>query len=278
MTRVQEEQVVLAGGTTPLRGVLYRPRETSEQGLLVCHPLFEERKAAHRTIVEAARAFCSAGFSVLRFDYCGCGDSGGDFRDFTIKDWLGDIRAAQGFLRVHTGCRSIGLFGLRLGATFALMAARASTAGFVIAWEPVINGAAHLKQELRKTLVKQMMTYGQSQASREEMSDSAAAGHDIDFDGFAITPRLYEDLCAVDLTQSEAPPETPALLSAVTHNGRPSRPLEAWCRRLAAAGSDVDLHAHRLPPFWNRVGLADCSELIRDTRAWLTQLKTPSRS
>ncbi|MDA0321219.1 MAG: alpha/beta fold hydrolase [Verrucomicrobia bacterium] len=278
MAPTDEHQVLFAGGVYELHGMLYPHQEKGAPGIVICHPLFEERKSAHRALVEAARAFCSAGFSVLRFDYRGCGNSHGTFRDFGLDDWAKDIRAAAGFLATQGGCPRIGLMGLRLGASLAFSAASSAGATFVVGWEPVIDGTSYFQQELRKKLMKQMMTYGENQDSRAALADAADRGEDIDFDGYALSPRLYRELTALDLRKTAHHAGLPVLLSAVTHNAKPSAILAEWTDLLRESSDNVDVHGFRLPPFWNLVGLTDCSELIAETITWLQKQKNPSTS
>lgn len=278
MTRADEQQVIFAGGVHELHGILYPGTGDSARGVVICNPLFEERKSAHRVLVETARALQSSGHAVLRFDYRGCGNSAGDFREFGVADWLTDIQSATGYLRAHGACASVGLLGLRLGASFACMAASPTGADFLACWEPVIDGAAYLRQELRKKLMKQMVTYGESRDSRDELTDAAERGEDIDFDGYALSPRLHGELNELDLTATELEAALPILLSAVTHNARPSKAMEEWADGLREELTNMTIHGCRLPPFWNLVGLADGTELISETVTWLTQQKNTSTS
>ena len=105
-------------GGEPLHGVLHVASEPASRALVLCHPFAEEKKCAHRTMVEAARAIAEAGIAVLRFDHRGCGDSPGSFGACDVHDWRADIRGALECAARETGATA-GLLGLRLGATLA---------------------------------------------------------------------------------------------------------------------------------------------------------------
>lgn len=87
-----ESVVAFACGGEPLLGVLHRPENGSARGLIVVVGGPQTRVGSHRQFVLLARALAGAGVPVLRFDYRGMGDSGGQPQDFTAIET--DIRAA----------------------------------------------------------------------------------------------------------------------------------------------------------------------------------------
>lgn len=76
---------------------------------------------AHRLFVKAARRFASEGVLALRFDFRGCGESEGDFRDLTLEGEVADARRALEFIRGRGDVRSgrVGLLGMSLGGAVA---------------------------------------------------------------------------------------------------------------------------------------------------------------
>jgi len=121
VTGVDESVVTIGSGNLGLHGVLHAPGEPVG-GLVLCHPFAEEKKCAHRTLVDLARGCVDAGWAALRFDMRGCGDSPGDFGEADLSDWRADISAATEMLASELE-RPVGLAGLRLGATLAAQVA-----------------------------------------------------------------------------------------------------------------------------------------------------------
>ena len=68
------------------------------QSVLFCAPLFYEYFRSQTLINQAAIALANEGFSVLRFDYSGTGDSSGNFPDNLFDTWTSDISLAAGEL------------------------------------------------------------------------------------------------------------------------------------------------------------------------------------
>ncbi len=264
-----EEPVQIPSGADTLCGMLYRPAAECRCGLVMCHPLFEERKSAHRVMVDAARALAASGCAVLRFDYRGCGDSTGDFAAFSCPDWQEDIVQATRYLREQVTLERLGLLGLRLGASLAVGAANDAGADFAVLWEPVLNGRRYLDQELRRKLVREMVTFGKSQVTRATLLKDLENGTPIDLDGYAVTARLFSDTSAIDLTRGAGQAPRRTLLVQIAPTGVVPRELTGLKDALLAGGNGVDLLSVPEDPFWNLVGLVSCPSLIDATRAWL---------
>jgi len=105
----------------PLVGVVHAPADLcGTTGVVVVVGGPQYRAGSHRQFLQLARHLAAAGYPVLRFDYRGMGDSGGQPRDFRGVDE--DIRAAvDALLATDPRLRSVVLFGLCDAASAALM-------------------------------------------------------------------------------------------------------------------------------------------------------------
>ncbi len=65
-------------------------------GVLFCHGFTGHRIESRRMYSRLARRLAAAGIASFRFDHRGCGDSEGDFSDFTPTGMLEDLDAALG--------------------------------------------------------------------------------------------------------------------------------------------------------------------------------------
>ncbi len=148
-----------AGAT--LVGVLHRPPKAAPRGVVVVVGAPQYRVGSHRQFVLLARALCTAGFPVLRFDYRGMGDSDGEFQGF--EDVGRDIDAAVHCLLDRVaGLEEVVLWGLCDGA---------SAASFYAANDPRIAGLIVLNPWVRsgQTLARARLSgyYLQRLMSRE---------------------------------------------------------------------------------------------------------------
>jgi pimeloyl-ACP methyl ester carboxylesterase len=161
-------------------------------GVVLCNPLGYEAMCTHRTYRHLAHRLAAAGFDVLRFDYQGTGDSSGRSDDpDRVRAWLESIHAAVDELRAIAGVAAIDLFGVRLGATLAALAAgqRRDIRGLVL-WAPAVSGRAYVRELRALNLLRQEDGRHARRASEEQAAQVA----DDAFD-----PTTLRELSAVDL-------------------------------------------------------------------------------
>jgi exosortase A-associated hydrolase 2 len=273
-----DEQVLIETPRGRLVGMVHLPDGAAAgMGLVFCHAFGEERKSSALVMARLARAVAAAGFPALRFDYYGCGDSEGEFIDATVESRREDIAAASASLKERAGVGRIALLGLRLGATFATLAAESlpDCAGLVLV-EPITNAQAYLGGEMRRKLLRQMLTDGRAGASRAEMMAELERDDAVlDMDGFAIRGSTYRALTALGIRAGEVSFGGPVLICQV-HFKEDARPdIEAACAAYRAAGAEVQLERLVLPPFWSRIEVGLAPELEAAVTAWLPGLVQP---
>ena len=117
---------------------------------MFCHPFAEEKLWSHRVFVNFARELVKIGYTVLRFDYMGHGDSDGKFEESSIETRVSDIKCALQLLREKINDKSkINLLGLRLGATLAAIVAEAAeNINRLILWKKIIVSIIRIVQSL----------------------------------------------------------------------------------------------------------------------------------
>lgn len=89
---------------------------TGDRWLVCCHGFLSDKSGSYEGRCECAVA---AGYDAVRFDFRGCGESGGEFRDQTLSDKLADLHAVV----EHVDPDSYVLFGSSFGGKVALHAA-----------------------------------------------------------------------------------------------------------------------------------------------------------
>ena len=273
MMAAREELITIQSGPYRLLGMLHRPAGTPKGAYAFCYPFGEERKSAHRAFVNAARAFAAAGFGVLRFDYRGCGESGGEFREATVDGWLEDIQAAVAALRSRLGGGGTGLLGLRFGATLAACAAeRIPDLAHLILWEPVVDGRPYFAADLRKKLIKEMLTRGKSSVKRNQLLDDLEHGKGgIDLDGYPVTGALYTGIAALNLAHRIAQFRGRCLLCQISHTDKVGAHVSALMECYGKCGAKAALSSVVEEPFWNKVDFTGCPKLIEATMRWLEE-------
>ncbi len=240
------EETFTFQGTERLLAVYHRASGDTRCALLFVHPFGEEKKCAHRTLVETARALAQHGVASMRFDLSGCGDSEGAFAKARFASWSDDIAAAWDELRKRVPGKPAGLLGLRMGAALAAQTCtRLNTVTALILWQPVVNGRREFASEIRRLSIQQMMTEGKATLRRKEMLASLECGEGtIELDGYTVSAEVYRDICNVDLAQlAEVLPRA----TGVTQFSRSNHAIESFARNAGIASCVVEI-----PPIWIR--------------------------
>lgn len=234
-----------------LFGVIHSPEKPGSKGVLICHPLFEEKLHVHRVLVDFSRLLCSCGFKVMRFDYYGEGDSQGEFEEATVETRLNDISSALNFFRGKTSVDKIALLGVRFGATLAsLSAEKKGLSDALILWAPILKGNDYLLQLLRMNLIHQVVVYKKVLYTRENLIKGLKEGKRINVEGYEITRELYEQVSKVDLLADDKKFKGKALLFQFSQNS-PEFELELEkLRILYSKNNSSELLKCADPPFW----------------------------
>jgi len=272
--RPTERQVIIDSNRKRLLGMLHHPVDgASRPAFLFCHPFGEEKKSSHRAFVDIARRLAESGHGVLRFDLFGCGDSEGDLGEATINGWLKDIQAARKHLAQEFPDRPAAVLGLRLGATLAAIAAADdATVQNLVLIEPIIDGKKYFASDLRRMLIKQMMTEGASSTRREDVLQRLERSEtSLDFDGFEISGSLYRELSALDLSKVTLT-SARVLIVQISPRQTPHTELQELAEAYRRAGANVALQPVVMPPLWNLLDEVDSSPLADVVVTWAREV------
>ena len=204
---------------------------------MLCNPFGEEASRGHRTFRVLATQLERLGYSTLRFDYTGTGDSLGDSEDATIDGWLADIGEAAEHLRRTTGIAKISLVGLRFGATLAALATARGVlrARHLVLWDPVVAGRAYLSELGAQHEAYMRDEIGPTWTDRRGMRPD---GSPMEALGAPISAALAAELAAIDLASV-----TPAMDHCTVIQTRPA--------------SGADRLRARMPPGAQWIEMAD---------------------
>lgn len=120
------EPIVLSNENQKIFGIIHRPLNSQfSPAILMCHGLAGNKIGRYRSYVTAATELVKKGFTVLRFDYRGSGDSEGELSEMTLMGAVSDTLVGLNYLKQDPFVDSdrIGLFGRSFGGAVALLAA-----------------------------------------------------------------------------------------------------------------------------------------------------------
>ncbi len=187
-------------------------------GVLLCPPLGHEMVHSHRTLRHLANQLAAAGFTVLRLDYHGTGDSAGcDHDPQRIPTWLTNVRDAVAWLRQAGGCGNISLIGLRFGATLAALYSQEHAVENLVLWAPLVSGRRYVR-ELKALSQTSKVTANSSFPGLEAIAavyteETIAALSQIDL--LRSTPQFSHGL----ILHSEMTPKDDALRNHLAQSG-----------------------------------------------------------
>ncbi len=244
----------------PLYAAYHPALESPAPAVLIAAPLFEERKSAYAPLRRLAEKLAGAGAPVLRFDYRGSGESAGECATLRWADLIQDLGAARDALLALSRRREFALLGLRLGGTLALQNADALGARCVVALAPIPNGSAQVRLWKMRSKIRAELTaeYGK-ESPAADATPAASTGNNagdavIDFDGFAVHPKFFDDVAAIELARSAPPLACTGLIVQLSHR-TDAAPESA--QLIARLGAHARLECLRIEPFWDKLDDVD---------------------
>jgi pimeloyl-ACP methyl ester carboxylesterase len=246
------------------------------------HPFGEEKLWTHRVFVSMARTLASRGYSVLRFDYMGAGDSSGLTPDTSLQTHISDLSAAiTTLIERQPAVQHVGLIGLRLGASIAALLAEQAhqeprldriRAAPLILWDPILDGLNYFQELLRSNLSTQLAVYGKVREDREVLQQTIRNGGRVNVDGYEIALPLFESCGRSDL-----------LPSAPKQHAGPTLITQIATSSVQKDRADLQELAHRYKrgsflraaeqPFWREIKpfVGTATNLQQVTLQWLEQ-------
>lgn len=118
---MKQERIELTCDGVKICGVLHLPDQDESPCVVISHGLFSDKNTVKfREMVEE---FTKEGLAALRFDFMGCGESGGRVEDTTISGRLSNLNLMFDFAFNHTAIdpERIGLMGSSMGGYLSLL-------------------------------------------------------------------------------------------------------------------------------------------------------------
>ena len=173
------------GENQRLLGFHTKPRGTPATGsVLLCPSVLSDTTRSHWSLRSLSLQLASTGWDVFRFDFSGCGNSGGGPSTRRPVVWVDDLRAAHAEVVSRSGAAPRNIFALRAGALLWELARDLGPAERVVYWDPIVTGP-----EL----------YADLKALQDVYEARAGGGHYAPaLGGHAVVPDLEEELHALE--------------------------------------------------------------------------------
>jgi pimeloyl-ACP methyl ester carboxylesterase len=193
------EPIAFGDVDRPLFGWFHRAHGAPRDCVVVlCNPYGYDAMITHYSYRHLAEQLARAGFSSLRFDPYGTGDSSGeDCGPDRISEWLASIDAARITAMERSGARAVALFGMRVGGLLAIAAGQRSPVDALIVLGPSPSGRAAVR-ELRALRMLQPPI-------RAPGSAEGVASENENF-GFLLSEEMRTSLAVIDPLEVRASP------------------------------------------------------------------------
>ncbi|GAB3337639.1 hypothetical protein GCM10027359_13290 [Marilutibacter aestuarii] len=200
-----------------------------KRACLVCAPLLQDATRIQRAMWHLAEALAEAQHDVLRFDWYGSGDSGGEAGDLRLEGMAEDLESAIVELSTCVRPGHLSVLAFRSAALPVLAHAAASKSPVdLVLWDPLIDGAA-LVEDWQHQQVEQLTVAGRYPFGKPASGPGELMGHEV-------SDALLDALRSTDHSRVGLPEGSRILVAAWRESARLSAFIE-WQR---GQGIDVD--------------------------------------
>lgn len=265
-----QESFFLKSGNAQLYAVLFSPDDSSpEKVFLFCHPLFEEKKASHRVLVELGRKLTQENCASLMLDLSSCGDSEGSIHDFSPLKWQADLQAGISLLKERFDNSKIILLGIRFGATTVLeLAAKEESIKNLVLIDPVIHGQAYIDEILQQKYIREMMTFGEAKSDVDAMAAELEKNGQLDIDGVMISTEFFNQVKEINLDNAALSSLEKILLIQQSPKDTLLSVYEKLQKNCEKNNTKLDLSLLKVPPFWKAVDMAESEKICEEILKW----------
>lgn len=218
----RSETVSFEGQRSRLSGVLHLPRNEARAGVVLAH-CFTCSKS-YKVVRHLATGIADGGYAVLRFDFTGLGESGGDFAETSVTTNVDDLEAAAVFLE-QRGVGPCAMVGHSLGGAATLLAVHRLPNIFAAAVVAAPASTDHVRRAFTKEDVETALATGRVRVE--------IAGRPFD-----ISAEFFQDL------------ERHDTLDHVTDLGRPILVIHPTADRIVGIEEGEKIFAAAQQPRW----------------------------
>ncbi|MGD9569661.1 MAG: alpha/beta hydrolase family protein [Sedimentibacter sp.] len=149
--------------------------------VVLIHGFVGTKVEPHRMYKKLSDRLCKLGYTVLRFDFVGSGDSDGDYKDMTINREIQDGLNVIKFCYESYNVNNIYILGYSMGGCIATIIASTIKSDGLVLWSPVSNPFWNFHH-----------IFG------DENLRLGLKGNDVDFLGDIVGKDFFSELSSID--------------------------------------------------------------------------------
>jgi pimeloyl-ACP methyl ester carboxylesterase len=199
--RTTECPLWLTAGSETVFAFLHEPEASNRQptAVVICPPFGWDEMCSHRARRTWARALAAAGFSTIRIDLPGAGESSGMPEDpDRPQAWKTAIATAAGWMRENQAASRVVAIGIGVGGLMAFAAAAdGAPVDDLMLWAVPARG---------RTVMRELRAYAGIVAARHDPGgDETPPDGTVEVTGFLMSPETAGAIEELDLTKLELP-------------------------------------------------------------------------
>lgn len=219
---MQESLWIESRGYKMLGILEYNKVEDKGKNLVVLiHGFVGTKIEPHRMYRKLSERLSNNGYTVLRFDFVGSGDSDGDFKDMTIGGEIQDGLNVLQFCRDNFNIEKLYILGFSMGGCIASILAAKSNCDGLVLWSPVSNPFWNFYH-----------IFGQDKFIM------GLSGKDVDYLGDVVGTNFFDELLEVDPLKFSKGYNNPVLIIHGTED-QDVLPLNAHCYNKVFSNSSL---------------------------------------
>ena len=169
--------------------------DDSSDVLILCHPLAHEHYNSYPFGVALTRELCKQNVISVRLTMRGYGNSTGDLCAVSMLDHVRDVRSAVGYVRRNMRQRALGILGIRMGGTLAILAAGELRPDRMVLLDPILNLKSYVRQLLRRQVLSTRRGCdAKSSPSVKQLWGDFLSGGQVEVDGHIHRRSFYDTL------------------------------------------------------------------------------------
>ena len=170
---------------------LEEPHGPAIGSVVLAHGITVNRDEYNGLFSKTSAALASRGFSCIRFDFRGHGESAMPQERMTVRGEREDLRTACEFMRRTVPSRPLHIVACSFGAVSTILYASTNPVDSIVLWNPVLD--------MKRTFVEPITTWARTYFNADAMRQAVDTGY-LMLENFRIGTTLIDEMRTTDLS------------------------------------------------------------------------------